>query len=578
MSKVLEFYNNRSIHSKMMMNMLFVVVMSVVILSYMNISVLNRSLTGISNEQAIEMAGQVTLRIENFIEDTDKTLRVLSLEPAIIDYATKGEREKEALETLSRFSGQDKNIAGILLANRQGDVVSNTMRVIEDNPLTLESWYIETAAGPQAIHLFSQAIGRNVTSFYDSYKADNVLSVTKAIRDESGQVSAVLLMDMKLDYIESILNSAGLGQTGFLYITDKYGDVVYAPVNNVVYRIHPSMITKDREVTIGDAAYQVIVKETGIANWRIVGVFPKNVTLNIILEIIRYFILYAALILLFAVFLSSVLTRSLTKPISMLKNLMKDAEEGKLDVRFESPYDDEIHRLGMSFNTMIDSINNLLELVYVEQKEKREAELRAFQAQIKPHFLYNTLDTINWMAIEYDAEDIVEVVDSLTNLFRISLSKGNEWISLENEVKHVTSYLTIQMVRYEDQFDYRLAEDSSLMQYRVIKLIIQPLVENAIYHGIKGIDRHGVIDIRIYEGEEAIYIEVEDNGMGMDAAKTEHFNQIFRGEAVRSADYGIGLFNVNERIKLNFGNAYGLSIESSQDKGTKVIIKHPKRI
>lgn len=562
----------------MMVNMLFVVVMSVVILSYMNISVLNRSLTGISNEQAIEMAGQVTLRIENFIEDTDKTLRVLSLEPSIMDYAIKGEGEDEALATLSRFSGQDKNVAGILLANRQGNVVSDTMRTIEDNPLTLENWYIETAANPQELHLFSQAIGRNVTSFYDSYKADNVLSVTKAIRDDKGQASAVLLMDMKLDYIEAILNSAELGQSGFLYITDKYGDVVYAPVNKLVYRIHPSMITKDREVTIQGATYQIIVQETGIANWRIVGVFPKNVTLNIILEIIRYFIFYAVLILIFAIFLSSVLTRSLTKPISMLQNLMKDAEDGKLDVRFESPYDDEIHRLGMSFNTMIDSINHLLELVYVEQREKREAELRAFQAQIKPHFLYNTLDTINWMAVEYDADDIVEVVESLTNLFRISLSKGNEWISLENEVKHVTSYLTIQKVRYEDKFNYTLEEDASLMQLRVVKLIIQPLVENAIYHGIKGIDRQGMIHIRIYEGEDVIYIEVEDNGMGMDEAKTAHFNQIFRGEALRSEEYGIGLFNVNERIKLNFGEVYGLSMESKQDKGTKVIIKHPKRI
>ncbi len=393
--------------------------------------------------------------------------------------------------------------------------------------------------------------------------------------DAKGQVAGVVLIDMKLDKIESIINSAGLSDTGFLYIADKNGEVVYGPTNDIIYRIHRSMLKMDQPVEISEKTYQIIQKETGISQWRIVGVFPQDVTIRIILEVISYFIFFALIILLIATALLTYLTKAITKPIGELKGLMEEAEQGKLDVRFESEYNDEISMLGRSFNSMIESINRLLKLVYTEQKAKREAELKAFQAQIKPHFLYNTLDTINWMAMEYEADDIVEVIQSLTNLFRISLSKGNEIISLENEVLHVSSYLTIQKVRYEDQFDYEIVWDRMDKNLKVIKLIIQPIVENAIYHGIKGSQRTEFIRIHI-EAEQDLVITVTDTGTGMSEEEVSYFNEVFGGIREKKDTTGIGMINVNERIRMNYGEAYGLSVTSEEGVGTTVTIKHPK--
>lgn len=572
-------YINRSIQQKMMIIMLLVLALTVVVLSYSNINVLNRSFSEITNEQTVEMAGQVTLRIENLILDTNKIIDYIISEPSIQAFESlelSTDVEEEILSTLKRYTSSNRDIAGILVVDKKGNMISNTISPIDDKPLNLENWYLETAADPENFKVFSQSIGRNLTSFYDSYKADNTLSVSKALLDENNHVKGVIMLDMKLDAIESIINSANLSKTGFLYIADKDGEVVYGPTNDILYRIHPTMIRKDQFVEINDSTYQIIRKETGISQWKIVGVFPQDVTVRIIIEMISYFVLFALIIFALATALLSVLTRTVTKPIGELKGLMELAEQGQLDVRFDSPYNDEISILGGSFNSMIESIDNLLKLVYTEQKAKREAELKAFQAQIKPHFLYNTLDTINWMAMDYEADDIVEVIQALTNLFRISLSKGNEIISLENEILHVSSYLSIQKTRYEDQFDYEINWNKEFKDLKVIKLIIQPIVENAIYHGIKGSKQTGFIKIDVDVTDEHVVIKVSDSGHGMTEEYVNYLNNVFNKNEDKKESTGIGLLNVNERIKLNFGDEYGLFVVSSLSEGTTVTIKHPR--
>lgn len=579
LKKLKPFYINRTIQQKMMMIMLLVLALTVVVLSYSNMNVLNRSFSEITNTQTVEMASQVTLRIENLILDTNKIMDYIISEPIIQGFGNEpltSQSEEDILSTLSRYTSSNRDIAGIIVVDKKGNMVSNTMSPIDNKPLTLESWYIETAADPGEFKVFSQSIGRNLTSFYDSYKADNTLSVSKALVDNNNLVKGVIMIDMKLDAIEAIINSANLSKTGFLYIADKDGEVVYGPTNDILYRIHPTMLRKDQFVEIKNNTYQIIRKETGISQWKIVGVFPQDVTLKIIFEVISYFVIYAFIIFVLASLLLSILTRTLTKPIGELKGLMELAEQGQLDVRFESSYNDEISVLGRSFNSMIQSIDRLLKLVYTEQKAKREAELKAFQAQIKPHFLYNTLDTINWMAMDYEADDIVEVIQSLTNLFRISLSKGNEIISLENEILHVSSYLSIQKVRYEDQFDYEIVWDKEFKDLKVIKLIIQPLVENAIYHGIKGSKQKGFISIYVKVSEDLVTIKVADGGQGMSQDEVDYLNHVFSKMENKKETTGIGLMNVNERIKLNFGNEYGLFVTSEKNKGTTVTIKHPR--
>lgn len=256
---------------------------------------------------------------------------------------------------------------------------------------------------------------------------------------------------------------------------------------------------------------------------------------------------------------------------------MGKVEEGRLDLRFQTKYNDEVGQLGNSYNRMIQEVERLIELVYIEQKSKREAELKILQAQIKPHFLYNTLDTIQWMAKESKAFKIVEMVSALTTLFRIGLNKGNEFISVEEEIEHVKSYLIIQMTRYESKLEYEIEVDESVMNFQVLKLTIQPLVENAIYHGIRNKRGLGKISIRIYTKDDTLIFVVKDTGIGIEEETLNQLNHSLKTMSDEGKK-GYGLYNVNERIKLSHGSQYGIEVQSEYTKGTTVIAILPIKL
>jgi two-component system sensor histidine kinase YesM len=259
---------------------------------------------------------------------------------------------------------------------------------------------------------------------------------------------------------------------------------------------------------------------------------------------------------------------------------MRRAEAGDFDIQFKSGNQDEIGQLGRSFNNMIIEIRKLIDQVYEEQKKKREAELKILQAQIKPHFLYNTLDTIQWMAKERKADDVAVMIIALTNLFRIGLSKGKETISVSEEIEHIKSYLFIQKARYENKLKYEIVVDPEVMQEIVIKLTLQPLVENAIYHGIKERRGEGNIKIEVRKIDDKLCLCVMDNGAGIPADKLIKLQSVLSGTNVNKAEEdlpGFGLFNVHERIRLAYGERYGVQIYSVLGEGTKVEVWYPIR-
>jgi two-component system sensor histidine kinase YesM len=260
---------------------------------------------------------------------------------------------------------------------------------------------------------------------------------------------------------------------------------------------------------------------------------------------------------------------------------MKKVESGDLSIRYRGNRADEIGMLGRSFNNMIEQINKLIALMQIQGRQKRDAELQALQAHIKPHFLYNTLDTINWMSRKKGALDVAELVESLSQLFRIGLSKGNDIISLESEIEHIHSYLKIQKARYKDKLNYSISINPELNNIQVVKLVLQPIVENAIYHGIK--ERRGPGNITI-TGEEVdgnLVLNVSDDGVGIPKERLCKLNESLAVsfdslEETRNREaIGYGVMNVQARIRLTFGEPYGLSIESEQGKGTIVKILLP---
>jgi two-component system sensor histidine kinase YesM len=274
------------------------------------------------------------------------------------------------------------------------------------------------------------------------------------------------------------------------------------------------------------------------------------------------------------------LSRSIYTPIKKLHDVTTTITKNDLQALMTSDNVDEITELGMSFNIMIGKIKDLLDSKIKEQENLKKAELRALQAQINPHFLYNTLDTIIWMAESKKTDQVVKIVTALSSFFRISLSKGMDWITIGEEVERIKSYLTIQKMRYHDILDFKIEVDSDVTQNTILKLILQPLVENALYHGIKNKRQGGTISVRARrKGEDEVLLEVEDDGIGFTPKKLAQLRAELNddsGEIKMESGYGIG--NVNNRIRLYYGKQYGLSIESEYNTGTCVTLVIPAKM
>lgn len=277
--------------------------------------------------------------------------------------------------------------------------------------------------------------------------------------------------------------------------------------------------------------------------------------------------------------LSILIPNSIVKPIEHLSDVTNQVAKGDLTVRANVPYGAEVKDLSNSLNSMIGKIDYLLNAVKVEGENLREAELELLQAQIKPHFLYNTLDTIMWLAESGDQKEVVKLVGSLSDFFRTSLNHGDGMFTLSEEERHVRSYLEIQQVRYQDILEYEINFSEDVKEVMIPKITLQPIVENALYHGIKNQRDMGRIEINANRKKDDIIIVVADNGAGMTSEQLNSLNQKFKRKSkqgdISKKKQSYGLYNVNERIKLKFGDRYGMTIDSIQGQGTSVFITIP---
>jgi two-component system sensor histidine kinase YesM len=548
----------------------------------------NNSISDIQNDNTEQTIQQISTNVDFYMRNMENIINTLSVDPRVINFLNSKElvnnkntevMEYEVTKAIMSFTPFHPEIAGIMVVNKNDLYVSDIMYRISTDPLVNEKWYIQATENIEKIQLFRKPVGRNINNVFQ-FCADDVVSMCKAvIDDKTGECLGVILIDMKLDIIKSVIESVKPGKTGFVYILDSNDEIVYAPVNDVVYRIKDDWISNfNNEIIvkrIKDKDYKLMSKTSNYTLWKAVGVFPLDES-NRVLSYIKYYSFSVALFtLVLAGILAMVFTSSIANPITKLRRLMKRTEDGDFNVFFKNKYTDEIGELGNSFNNMIQEIKNLIHLVQVEEKCKRKAEISILQAQIKPHFLYNTLDTIQWMAEEHGADDIIHVVNALTNLLRIGLSKGKEVIKVRDEIMHIESYLIIQKVRYEDKLDYEINIPEELMNLEVIKLILQPIVENAIYHGIKEKRGKGKITIEGKVIDNKLCFTITDNGKGITQDKLKHINKILNGKSPVKINIGFGIYNVNERIRLSYGEEFGIVFYSTEDIGTKVEIWHP---
>ena len=405
-----------------------------------------------------------------------------------------------------------------------------------------------------------------------------VVSVVRRMPEDSPR--QWISMDIRFSALAATINNVGIGQHGYCYLMDERGNMVYHPQQQLLY----AGLKKEeagRLACLGDGTY---VEDTIIyttqkvpgSTWRVVGVSYIDETVNESFWQMTRVILYAgALILVAAFVIAFVLSRTLSRPLQQLENAMQAFEQNADGFVFNSVTGTrEVEELSDSFRHMVGRIQRLMTAVREEEVALRKTELKALQAQINPHFLYNTLDSIAWMCERGKNADAVQMVHALARLFRISISRGHELIPIEKEVEHARSYLKIQKFRYKDQFEYEFQVDESCLGYYCNKITLQPIIENAIYHGIDRMVDQGFITIRIFPDGEDIVFQVEDNGIGM---TEEQCSQFLKQEGSdRQGLGGIGIKNVNDRIKIYFGEKYGISIESELDEGTCVTIRMPK--
>ena len=401
--------------------------------------------------------------------------------------------------------------------------------------------------------------------------------VTMTAPLESGNQTAWISLDLSFSSISSYINNVSIGQRGYCFLMDKEGNIVYHPQQQLLYAGLKSEDTTAL-AAFADGSYAddtVIYSVTSVvgSDWRVVGVSYVDELVNrSVSEMIRLSLVLGAALLAAAVLTSFLLSRLLARPLRGLADAME---------RFETDADQftyrpvggtrEVQELSGSFEHMVLRIQRLMSTVREEEVNLRKTELKALQAQINPHFLYNTLDSIAWMCEQGRNTDAVKMIHALARLFRISISKGHELIPIAKEIEHAESYLQIQKYRYKNQFTYEFDVDSACLGYYCNKITLQPIIENAINHGLDLLVDEGCITVQVRQDGEDIVFNVRDNGVGM---SDELIHSILEhGPKDRT---GIGIRNVNDRLKIYFGKQYGLHITSEPDVGTCVEIRMPK--
>jgi two-component system sensor histidine kinase YesM len=402
------------------------------------------------------------------------------------------------------------------------------------------------------------------------------------LTEGTSTTQGVLLVDLSYSSLEHLFDGVTTGKGGYVYLISSDGQILYHPKiqlidsgrmqeNNMVaagYKDGNNRVEFQGETRI------ITVKSIGYTGWKIVGVTPKNVvSLNSIKT--RLFIVFLITLILFILALiNSYISSRITNPIKELEKSVGILEEGNLETPVSIGGSYEIQHLGNSIKNMAKQIRVLMDDIVAEHEAKRKQEFDTLQSQINPHFLYNTLDIIVWMIENEQKAEAVKAVTALARFFRISLSKGKSIITVRDELEHVRNYLMIQHMRFKNKFSYVIDASEECMELASLKLVLQPLVENAIYHGMEFMDGDGEIILKVWkEGDDLCYM-VKDNGLGMteDQVAGLFSDQV---HVTSKKGSGIGVKNVNERIRLYFGEKYGLTIESEPDEGTVITIRLP---
>lgn len=483
------------------------------------------------------------------------------------------ENNRDSLVSIAVFSREGRLIAAAPLAQLKASVFPHR-----------ETWFTTAMDQIENLH-FSTPHVQNLFEDPD-HRYRWVVSLSRQVElTRKGAIeSGVLLVDMNFSGIEQLCKDVTLPYSqGYLYLIDSSGELIYHPRQQLIYaglleenNLAAANYTDGTHTeTFQGQRRSVTVKTVGYTGWKLVGVVPRANMLDNYGQLVLFFLFVVFFSIFLLVFANLRLSEWITAPMKQLDRAVKELEAGRelVDFSVEGPY--EVEHLSRSIQSMVSTLRHLMDDILEQEAQKRRSELDVLQSQINPHFLYNTLDSVVWMTENGRTEDAVVMLTALARFFRISLSRGSNIIPLADELEHARHYLTIQKMRYKNKFSAQISAEDGVESLYTIKLIIQPILENAIYHGMAYADGDGEIRIHAFREGEDVLIEVTDNGPGMPEELVEQLLSP-NGPAVSGAKgSGIGFRNVHQRIQLTFGPDYGLTILSEPDSGTTVRIRLP---
>lgn len=483
------------------------------------------------------------------------------------------------IEQLGTIFQARQDIVSMAVFTGNGELVTSipkyTMR--KNTRLTEQSWFRTALATPDLL-FFSSPHTQNL--FKGQYKW--VVSMSKGItvRSNNEKMTSVLLVDANFKTIEDLVQRVSLGKKGYVYILDREGHFVYHPQQQL---LSAGLKEENLEQT-GRYAYGsyvdyvkgekrlITIKTVEKIGWKIVGVSYMDEIVTTKKEIIRFIFWLLIFVILVVLFILAYISAKISRPIKILEKSMERVEQGDFSINLDIKGSQEVEQLSRRFNVMVVKVRQLMDQIIREQEAKRKGELEVLQAQINPHFLYNTLNSVIRMVGIGKNEDVITTISSLSKLFRISLSRGKAVITVQEELEHIRHYLIIQKMRYKNKFEYEIEASDEVLTCKTLKLILQPIVENSIYHGIEMMADEGLITISASVVDGKILFQVSDNGLGM---SQDRIAAILSGQVKSDKGSGVGVKNVHERIRLYYGEEYGVHIKSQLEVGTTVKIWVP---
>lgn len=558
-----------------------VAIVTVISMNYTRTSVFDNS--SLYTQTIIQQMNQ---NIDSYIDYMENISYLVSSNEDVQSYLFGEETDPEArgriLNQFKTILDSRNDILNLGIIGENGRMLINNAQRLTNPDLDIhtQEWYTNALEGSASSYLSSSHVQHIISG-----ERPWVITLSRGIRNKSSksenQKEGVFFIDLNYSAISELCNQSVVGNQGYAFILDADGNIVYHPQQQQLYNELQTenislIMGTDKDTVLsgkGSAEKLYSISRSEKTGWTVVDCVRVEELLRKSNKAQSLYVLVAMGLMIVALFFSRFISRSITQPIQQLCDSMARVQEGDFsvsDVVVDSK--NEIGSLTKSFNVMTHRIQDLMEQNIREQEAKRKSELKALQSQINPHFLYNTLDSIIWMAEGKKNEEVVLMTASLARLLRQSISNEDEVVSIGQEVEYARGYLTIQKMRYKDKMEFQIDVDPSILHIPLIKLVLQPVIENAIYHGLKYKESKGLLMVKGFRKNGNAVLQVIDNGVGMDQETLDH---IYEKHKVNYQSNGVGVYNVQKRLQLYYGSEYGITYESEKGVGTTATITIP---